>query len=327
MPSVGEYELHETIAKGAFSKVKLCTHLPTKETFVAKILPISEEVHAEVRREIAILRKIVHPHVVRLKEILQSARNYYIILEPVRGGDLCSLIMQDRYEDGIPEPQVAVLFNQVLGGVMACHAAGVAHRDLKPENLLLTEDGTVKITDFGLSRMMPVPPAAELNPSEYRTTLTGTLAYVAPEVLDRHYDPFKADIWSLGCILYVMLTGKFPFGAASGSQLESLIKRAAWISLPSTVSPEAKNLCDSLLVRDPKVRLSLEDVRRHPFLNKYLGNTGEAQVPKRSLHTIERLESHTIATFEHVDDSPGTSPGSSPAMQQPAPGRRRMMTE
>lgn len=302
MPRVGEYDLGETIGRGAFSKVKLCVHTPTGEQFVAKILPISKEVETEVRREIAILRKIVHPHVVRLKEILQSARNFYIILEPVRGGDLCSLIMKDQHENGLPEPVVADFFNQILGGVMACHAAGVAHRDLKPENLLLTEENKVKITDFGLSRMHPNlldgPSGTSLSPSEYATTLTGTLAYVAPEVLSRHYDPFKADIWSLGCILYVMLTGKFPFGSASGRQLEELIRRAAWIQLPPTVSPEAQELCRGLLVLDPAARMSLESVRESAFLKKYVGNS---TVPASSLQSLQSGD-YTSLNFESVDE-------------------------
>lgn len=304
MPRVGDYELLATVGRGAYSKVKLCKHVSGEE-FVAKILPITKEVETEVRREIAILRRIVHPHVVRLKEILQSSRNYYIILEPVRGGDLCTLIMKDEHENGMPEAQVAYLFEQILAGLMACHNAGVAHRDLKPENLLLTPDGRVKITDFGLSRMSNHDGGASVTAAEFATTLTGTLAYVAPEVLGRHYDPFKADIWSLGCILYVMLTGKFPFGAASGKSLEDLIRRAAWIPLSANVSAEAQDLCKAMLVLDPTKRMTPEIARGHPFLSKFLG-AGHEKPPMQALMSESFCES--TATFEQVDDVGLASP-------------------
>ena len=264
MGRVGEYEVGKVIANGAFSTVKLAVHEPTGKTYVAKILPkTNRDVENDIRVEISILRRVRHENVVQLIEILESPRNYYIILEPVMGGDLCALIM--KTQNGLDEAAAAELFLQLLNGLHACHKNGVAHRDLKPENLLLTPENTLKISDFGLSRLHKVS-KIQARDEEYANTLTGTLAYVAPEVLRGQYDAFKADIWSMGCILYVMLTCRFPFGAAQGRELEERIKAAQIIDLPPHVSAAAKDLTLRLLSVHPKDRPNLDEIAAHPFL-------------------------------------------------------------
>jgi serine/threonine protein kinase len=269
MGRVGEYEVGKVIANGAFSTVKVAVHEPTGKTYVAKILPkTNRDVENDIRVEISILRRVRHENVVQLIEILESPRNYYIILEPVMGGDLCALIM--KTQNGVEEPLAANLFLQLLNGVHACHKNGVAHRDLKPENLLLTPESlTLKISDFGLSRLHKVS-KIQARDEEYANTLTGTLAYVAPEVLLGQYDAFKADIWSMGCILYVMLTCRFPFGSAQGRELEEKIKAGDVIAMPAHVSPEARDLTLKLLAINPKDRPNLEEIAAHPFVSPQL---------------------------------------------------------
>eukprot|EP00760_Papus_ankaliazontas_P028445 PhM_4_TR3715/c0_g1_i1/m.12259 len=269
MPRVGEYDLGTTIGKGAYSKVKLVTHTPTGKEYVAKIVPKSnKDVEIEIRVEIGILRRVSHKNIVQLIEILESPRNYYIILEAVRGGDLCDLIIQQKI--GLPEPQACNFALQVARGLQACHSAGVAHRDLKPENLLLTTDKQIKISDFGLSRLHKESYGSAL-PTELAQTLTGTLAYVAPEVLLGHYDAFKADIWSFGCILYVMLTCRFPFGSATDAELEAKIKKGAIVPLPDTISAEARDLVGRIIVKDPRARPTLEEIIGHPWMLMHSG--------------------------------------------------------
>ena len=270
MVRVGEYELLETIGRGTYSKVKRVKHLPSGERFVAKIVSKAQgNVEMEVRVEIAILRRVRHDNVVRLIEILESPNNYYIILEPVLGGDMCDAIMASDGK-GIALQRTRKLFAQLIQGVAACHAVGVAHRDLKPENLLLTEDGNLKISDFGLSRLHRHS-QHEAQPHEYAKTLTGTLAYVSPEVLLGHYDAFKADIWSLGCILYVMCTGRFPFGSATGPALEERIKIGAYEPLPRSVPDEIQDLVRRLICTRPEQRPSLSEIAAHPFVAPVIG--------------------------------------------------------
>ncbi|RNF00358.1 putative protein kinase [Trypanosoma rangeli] len=269
MGRVGEYEILETVGAGAFSKVKRVIHIPTGACFVAKIIPKhNQRVENDIRVEISILRRLRHRNIVQLVEILESPNNYYIILEPVLGGDVCNLIAS---QDGsLAEEVVAGLFFQLLAGVRACHQNGVAHRDLKPDNLLLTEDNVLKISDFGLSRLHKQSNFhAEID--EYAHTLTGTLAYVAPEVFGLTYDAFKADIWSMGCILYALLTSCFPFGhTADEREMEERIKMGRICKMPESVSEEAKKLTLWLMSRRPEDRPSLDQVALHPFLKRHI---------------------------------------------------------
>lgn len=291
-----------TIANGAFSKVKLVQHSPTGVEYVAKILPKSNvDVENDIRVEISILRRVRHEHVVQLIEILESPRNYYIILEPVMGGDLCNLIMDQP--DGLPEPEAARIFSQLLKAVTACHNLGVAHRDLKPENCLLTREGNVKISDFGLSRLHSVS-TNEATAEEYAKTLTGTLAYVAPEVLLGTYDAFKADTWSLGCILYVMLTGRFPFGGAQGKELEMKIKAGEIVPLPPRVSAEARDLVGQLLSWNARDRPSLTAVSHHPFLASVLDDSAFRRMGQCDLADSSQFNQ----SFARVDDESVMSP-------------------
>eukprot|EP00759_Apiculatamorpha_spiralis_P002897 PhF_6_TR11283/c0_g1_i1/m.18209/K07198/PRKAA, AMPK; 5'-AMP-activated protein kinase, catalytic alpha subunit len=314
MPRVGEYDLGQTIGKGAYSKVKLCTHVPTGTEYVAKIVPKSnKDVEIEIRVEIGILRRLKHTNIVQLIEILESPRNYYIILEAVRGGDLCDLIISQKV--GFPEPDACKFFNQVLKGLRACHEAGVAHRDLKPENLLLTPDRVIKISDFGLSRLHKES-HGEAAPNELAQTLTGTLAYVAPEVLVGPYDAFKADAWSLGCILYVMLTCRFPFGSATDSELEVKIKKGTIVPLPETFSPEVRDLVNGLICKDVGRRLTLADITDHPWLQ--LANSPKPVKPtnaRMGLPPIKVDKTSVDTTFMDVDDP--SSPMASPKFAKP----------
>lgn len=264
MGRVGEYEILETLGRGAYSVVKKVIHTPTGSIFVAKIIPkTNRSVENNVRHEISILHRLKHRNIVQLVEILESSSNYYIILEPVMGGDVCDLITSES--GPLSEQDAAALFIQLVAGVRACHRHGVAHRDLKPENLLLGTDCVLKISDFGSSRFHRES-NFEASISEYAHTLTGTLPYVAPEVFAGGYDAFKADMWSMGCILYVLLTQSFPFGSASDpSALEDRIRKGQVCSMPATVSSEARNLCSWLLSLRPEDRPSLDAVAHHQF--------------------------------------------------------------
>lgn len=269
MRRVGDYEILDVLGEGSYSKVKRVRHIPTGCVFVAKIIPkTNQQVENDVRLEISILRRLKHRNIVQLIEILESSNNYYIILEPVMGGDLCDVIM--GMDTPLPEQDVAALLVQLVAGIHACHRNGIAHRDLKPENLLLGTDGTLKISDFGLSRLHRES-YFQASTNEYAHTLTGTLAYVAPEVFDGSYDAFRADIWSLGCIAYVLLTQNFPFGSTTDPHaLEERIRNGEPSAMPSFVSAEAKDLCKWLLSQRPETRPTLDEVSQHAFFAKNL---------------------------------------------------------
>lgn len=224
------------------------------------------------------------------------------------GGDLCTLVMEQQ--QGIPEAETAALFYQLVQGVHACHRNGVAHRDLKPENILLTTTRQVKISDFGLSRLHRTS-NFEAEAAEFAQTLTGTLAYVSPEVLRGQYDAFRADLWSLGCILYVMLTSHFPFGSAQGPELERRILAGDVNLLPPTVSVAARELTMQLMAMNPLERPSLDDVLAHPFVTSSPLLTGSFCAASPS--AVETpVVSGSAEKFEQIDVEDDGSSNSSP---------------
>lgn len=154
---VGKYTLYETIGEGAFGKVKIGVNKETGKHVAVKIMDKKEireqDLSAQVRREIYIMRSLTHKHIVRMNEVLTSTTKLYIVMELVTGGELFDRL----YKHGrVDEALARRYFQQLVDGVDFCHKSGVAHRDLKPENLLLDEEGNIKLTDFGFSSMKSV---------------------------------------------------------------------------------------------------------------------------------------------------------------------------
>jgi serine/threonine protein kinase len=213
----------------------------------------------QLKREIAIMKILKHKHVVGLREVLQSSKHIYIVLELITGGELFDRIVSLKKFD---EPTARKFFQQLINGVEYCHAHGIAHRDLKPENLLLDVDDNLKISDFGLS-------ALSTNTGDGRQqllmTTCGTPNYVAPEVLqEQGYNGFLADIWSCGIILYVMLAGYLPFEDDTMKGLFEKIEKGEF-KCPSHFSPEVKDLIQRMLVTDPNRRITLDKIKQHPW--------------------------------------------------------------
>ncbi|KAG2383021.1 hypothetical protein C9374_004988 [Naegleria lovaniensis] len=254
---VGKYELFEKLGEGNFSKVKRAIDTETQIQYAIKIVDISsvakEGMEKQVRNEISVLKQIKHPNVVQLKEVLKSANNIYIVMELITGGELFDKIVAARKFN---EDIARRYFQQLIDGIAYCHSCRIAHRDLKPENLLLDSHDNLKITDFGLSGMMKQGVMLE--------TICGTPHYVAPEVLTGNYDGFKADIWSCGIILFVMLSGCHPF---DGETVNDLFKRIENLEFkyPSHFSKEVRALLDKIIVVDPNKRATIADIRYDPW--------------------------------------------------------------
>ncbi len=165
-------------------------------------------------------------------------------------------------------------FQQLVDGIDYCHRRGVCHRDLKPENLLVDENGTLKITDFGVSSMK-----GGVSGSDLLYTACGTPYYAAPEIIngaEEGYSGVKIDAWSCGIILYLLLTGTLPFQNEDMTKLYEQINRCN-VEYPHWMSDDAKDLISHLLTKDPVARFSLEDVKRHPwFLVDYEYHSAES---------------------------------------------------
>lgn len=271
---VGPYIVTSTLGQGTFGKVKLAQHQETGIEYAIKILDKSDikanELTVNVRREIAIMKALNHNNIVNLREVLSSKTKLYIVMDLVRGGELFEQI-ERRGE--LDEKLARKYFQQLIDGVDYCHRRGVCHRDLKPENLLVDENGTLKITDFGVSSMK-----GGVSGSDLLYTACGTPYYCAPEIIngaEEGYSGVKIDAWSCGIILFLLLTGTLPFQNEDMTKLYEQINRCK-VEYPSWMPADARNLIAQLLEKDPDKRYSLENVKGHSwFLVDYEGTDND----------------------------------------------------
>mmetsp|Transcript_12305 Transcript_12305/g.14131 ORF Transcript_12305/g.14131 Transcript_12305/m.14131 type:complete len:463 (+) Transcript_12305:58-1446(+) len=263
---VGKYEIHKTLGEGTFGKVKRALNTETQEWVAIKVLDKEkiqkQNMGAQVKKEISIMKLVRHPHVVQLNEVLASRTKIFIVLELVTGGELFDKIVA---EGRFKEKTARFYFQQLCVGTEYCHRQGVCHRDLKPENLLLDNQGNLKISDFGLSALYD---QGGTDRATLLHTTCGTPNYVAPEVLaDRGYDGASADTWSIGVILYVFLAGFLPFDEPTMAALFRKIQKADF-TYPTWFAEDVKDLLNSILVVKPKQRWSITQIIEHPWWKK-----------------------------------------------------------
>ncbi|CAH0712794.1 unnamed protein product, partial [Brenthis ino] len=263
---VGNYELEKTIGTGNFAVVKLATHTITKSKVAIKIIDksrLDEDNLKKTFREIAIMKKLRHPHIVRLYQVMESTHTLYLVTEYAPNGEIFDhLVSKGR----MPESEAARAFAQMVAAVGYCHANGVVHRDLKAENLLLDKDMNIKLADFGFSN--------EYTAGAALSTWCGSPPYAAPELFEgRRYDGPKADIWSLGVVLYVLVCGALPFDGGTLSELRSVVL-AGKFRIPYFMSQECEQLIRHMLVVEPERRLSLRGVARHRWLQAHQPGPG-----------------------------------------------------
>jgi len=246
------------LGTGAFSTVREGFHRSNaKSSYAVKCVnrkKLSEEDEAALLDEVAILRAMKHVHIIRLYDFFSEPSTYYLVMERMRGGELFDRIVAKAYYN---EKEARDTCKIVLEAVEHCHKHNVAHRDLKPENLLLLsedDDSAVKIADFGFAKIVKEPNSL--------TTQCGTPGYVAPEILEGNAYDERADMWSVGVILYILLGGYPPFIESTQRDLFRKIRKGEYEfheEYWGTVSTEAKDLISSLLTVDPGKRLSARE--------------------------------------------------------------------
>ncbi|XP_019620065.1 PREDICTED: calcium/calmodulin-dependent protein kinase type II delta chain-like isoform X10 [Branchiostoma belcheri] len=259
------YDLKEELGKGAFSIVRRCVQKATSAEFAAKIIntkKLSARDHQKLEREARICRLLKHANIVRLHDSIPEEGFHYLVFDLVTGGELFEDIVAREYYS---EADASHCIQQILEAVLHCHQNDIVHRDLKPENLLLAskqKGAAVKLADFGL--------AIEVNGDQQAWYgFAGTPGYLSPEVLRK--DPYgkPVDMWACGVILYILLVGYPPFWDEDQHKLYSQIKAGAY-DYPSpewdTVTPEAKNLINSMLNLNPAKRITAEQALRHPWI-------------------------------------------------------------
>ena len=257
---IGDYLLLSTIGRGTFSKVKLGLHLPTKQKVAIKILDkekINDEADIErIRREIHILSILRHPNIVQLYETINSDNTIYIIMEYIEGKDLFQYIYSMQH---LTEYKSSQLFRQLISCLEYIHKLGIVHRDIKPENILLNKNKKIlKLVDFGLGNTY--------KKDELIKTACGSPCYAAPEMISgKDYEGFYSDLWSCGVVLYCMLVGRLPFDDEDIKKLYHNIKLANYV-MPNFLSNYAQDILRRILVTNPKRRIKLDELKRHPFI-------------------------------------------------------------
>ncbi|XP_051118778.1 SNF1-related protein kinase catalytic subunit alpha KIN10-like [Andrographis paniculata] len=257
------YKLGKTLGIGSFGKVKIAEHALTGHKVAVKILNRRKiknmDMEEKVRREIKILRLFMHPHIIRLYEVVETPADIHVVMEYVKAGELFDYIVE---KGRLHEDEARTFFQQIISGVEYCHRNMVVHRDLKPENLLLDSKKNVKIADFGLSNIM--------RDGHFLKTSCGSPNYAAPEVISgKLYAGPEVDVWSCGVILYALLCGTLPFDDENIPNLFKKIKGGIYM-LPSHLSASARDLIPRMLVVDPMKRMTIPEIRAHPWFQAHL---------------------------------------------------------
>lgn len=265
------YDMYEDIGQGKFGVVKLGIHKNTKEKVAIKIIKkesMNEQDIELVKSEIDIMKLCRHPNIVRLLDHFENADYIFIIMECLVGGDLDEYLSKMKFK--ISEPRAALIMYQLASGIKYLHDYGVLHRDLKPENIMLsdrTDKGIIKIMDFGLSKIM--------GPLERVADGFGTLSFVAPEVLIRQPYNKQIDIWSLGVILYYILSGTLPFDDENDNE-EKIAKMTVFVEVEfpaknwSKRSEDSVELIRKCLIKNPEERLKIDDYFEQKWIKNFI---------------------------------------------------------
>ncbi|KAH8673884.1 kinase-like domain-containing protein [Xylariales sp. PMI_506] len=260
---LGMFEIGRPLGKGKFGRVYLARERSNGFICALKVLHKNElqqgRVEKQVRREIEIQSNLRHPNILQLYGHFHDSKRVFLILEFAGKGELYKHL---RKENRFPEWKAAQYIAQMASALRYLHRKHVIHRDIKPENILVGIHGEIKISDFGWSVHAP---------NNRRKTMCGTLDYLPPEMIkpgssDNYYNE-KVDLWSLGVLTYEFLVGEAPF-EDTPVMTQRRIARAD-MTIPSFVSPEARDLIKRLLVLDPEKRIPLEQVQQHPWIVKY----------------------------------------------------------
>lgn len=299
----------EIVGSGAFATVKKAIERSTGITYAAKIISKKKALGGldGVARELQILKKLNHPGIVRLKAFYEDNDNYYLVMEYISGGDLMDFVACNGAIDESASREIA---RQILEAILYVHSKGISHRDLKPDNIMIAQDDPVivKITDFGLAK-------SQENESRMKT-FCGTLAYLAPEVISNKKKQLnnkkrylgngritedlysnKVDMWSIGCLLFVIMTAHLPF---SGSTQEMLFKHIIngdyheKLLKSMNISIEGCDFISRLLEVDVTLRLNATQALNHPWFNELIDYPSQVSLSQHLSQSQKNITKHKI---------------------------------
>uniref|UniRef100_A0A6Q2YYM1 non-specific serine/threonine protein kinase n=1 Tax=Esox lucius TaxID=8010 RepID=A0A6Q2YYM1_ESOLU len=275
-PHIGNYRLLKTIGKGNFAKVKLARHILTgREVRLDYAVGVAT---GDLFREVRIMKGLNHPNIVQLFEVIETEKTLYLIMEYASGGEVFDYLVS---HGRMKEKEARAKFRQIVSAVHYCHLKNIVHRDLKAENLLLDADSNIKIADFGFSN--------EFTMGNKLDTFCGSPPYAAPELFQgKKYDGPEVDIWSLGVILYTLVSGSLPFDGQNLKELRERVLRGKY-RVPFYMSTDCEGILRRFLVLNPTKRCTLEQIMKDKWINS--GYDGEELKPH-----VEPVEDHSDAS-------------------------------
>ncbi|XP_057512366.1 CBL-interacting protein kinase 18-like [Actinidia eriantha] len=261
------YELGRLLGQGTFAKVYYARNVQAGQSVAIKVIDKEKILRVglidQIKREISIMRLVRHPNIVQIFEVMATKTKIYFVMEYAKGGELFNKVAKGKLKEEVARKY----FQQLINAVDFCHSRGVYHRDLKPENLLLDENENLKVSDFGLSAL-----AESKHQDGLLHTTCGTPAYVAPEVINRRgYDGEKADVWSCGVILFVLLAGYLPFHDSNLMEMYRKIGKAEY-KCPNWFPAEVRKLLLRILDPNPNTRISIAKIKETSWFKKGLNS-------------------------------------------------------
>ena len=292
-PKISDFNIIKELGTGSYSKVLLAQHKKTKAKYALKTIDkkvqTNPEENKQFLREVEIMYKVHHPNVVKIFGHFEDNDYCYLVTEYVEGGELFSYIPEDG-KPKINTQQIASIIKDVISAIYYMHnmTPPIMHRDIKPENILINSNMQAKITDFGWSNY--------IQPGEKRNSICGTPIYLAPEMIARVGHDEKVDIWSIGVLLFELLTGD---QAWAGDDIETVKynicnRRISW---PDDMNVLAADLIAKILQINPEERISLKDILNHPFFTQYFPDSASC---------LKKPDNTKYKTFVISKDNPLT---------------------
>jgi len=295
---VGNYDILKTIGKGQFGKVKLARHALTNDLVAVKVINKQKLDNAGKKifeMEVTVMKKLSHPNIIRLYEVIETDKFYFLFMEYASGGEVLDYIVMHK---SLSEKKARNLFRQIISGISHCHKNSIVHRDLKGENLLLDSNLTIKVIDFGLSN--------KWSTASFLKTACGSPLYASPEIIEhKEYIGPEVDIWSMGVLLYVFLIGLPPFEGDDLLTLYNKILNCDYkIPEDKILSKDCKDILSRILVVDPKSRATMDELVNHPWV-KGDDNWQPADLSPPAL-TVESIDKNLLIQLEYLGYSKET---------------------
>ena len=306
MVIIFNYSINKLIGKGSYSYVYSGNEISNKDyeyaIKVIKLTKINEQLKTKIKLEVDILNKLKHENIIKLYNSFYHDSILYLVLEKCKA-DLDQYIKENF--NIISNTQKIEWIKQLIHGLIFLHSNKIIHKDLKPKNILITEDNILKISDFGFARY--------IESEDNISTICGTPLYMSPELFknDTIYD-YKSDYWSMGIIIYFIITGTIPFNAKNITELMLKLKNITDIKIPSNIANnydfELINLTESMLIASVKHRISYNEIIKHNFIKKNNLN----------INFIHSISSHSISLLSPSPSTSISSPSHSISLLSPS---------